>query len=75
MDVMKKEDLIAALEETYKMDEFMVNDTLEKMAAKSEQIEAMREIIFQTQQRMKKTLKKIRELKKDEISWQERKRN
>ena len=68
MDVMKKEDLIAALEETYKMDEFMVNDTLEKMAAKSEQIEAMREIIFQTQQRMKKTLKKIRELKKDEIS-------
>ena len=68
MDVMKKEDLIAALEETYEMDEFMVNDTLEKMAAKSEQIEAMREIIFQTQQRMKKTLKKIRELKKDEIS-------
>lgn len=68
MDVMKKEDLIAALEETYKMDEFMVNDTLEKMAAKSEQIEAMREVIFQTQQRMKKTLKKIRELKKDEIS-------
>lgn len=75
MDVMKKEDLIAALEETYKMDEFMVNDTLEKMAAKSEQIEAMREIIFQTQQRMKKTLKKIRELKKDEISWQEWKWN
>ena len=30
MDVMKKEDLIAALEETYKMDEFMVNDTFRK---------------------------------------------
>ena len=60
---LSKQDLILALEETYKLDEHMINDNLEKMAHLNEQIEAIKEWNFKTQQRMKEALKKLKELK------------
>ncbi len=63
MDVMKKSDLIEALEESFRISENMYDDNLTRMAKLHEQIEALKEMNTGISKRMKETAASIRKLK------------